>query len=367
MTNKDEPMRLEPAVIAALREALPAVAKRTVDTLTDEVPAYGRADLGTEMAAGIEGAVEMALGAFLRLAAEGQDADPTQPLAPAIEAAYALGRGEARTGRTIDALLAAYRVGARVAWRELSAEMVDRQVNAATIARFAEMVFAYIDQLSASSVAGHADELATSGRAREQYLEHLGRALLDGEPLDRLEARAERADWPPPDSLTAVVLPAAHQRAALQLLDPRTLAVSGDVAPAAAGDTGVLLVPDVHRQPRRAARRAPRSRARWWVRRVAWSDVQASYRRALRAIDLLPAPTGDALDTDYAPRRARARCRCRRPRRPAHPRARTAGRPPPRHRRAAHRDPARRGSSTRGGARRSPPRSRSTPRPSATA
>ena len=53
-------------MLAALREALPAVAKRTVDTLTDEVPAYGRADLGTDMAASIEGAVEMALGAFLR-------------------------------------------------------------------------------------------------------------------------------------------------------------------------------------------------------------------------------------------------------------------------------------------------------------
>ena len=279
-------------MITALREALPAVAKRTVDTLTDEVPAYGRADLGTEMAAGIEGAVEMALGAFLRLAAEGQDADPTQPLAPAIEAAYALGRGEARTGRTIDALLAAYRVGARVAWRELSAEMVDRQVNAATIARFAEMVFAYIDQLSASSVAGHADELATSGRAREQYLEHLGRALLDGEPLDRLEGRAERADWPPPASLTAVVLPAAHQ-----LLDPRTLAVSGDVAPGAAGDTGVLLVADVHLS-RPALLGALRGRGAVVGPTRDWSDVQASYRRALRAIDLLPVPTGDALDTD---------------------------------------------------------------------
>jgi len=36
------------------------------------------------------------------------------------EAAYALGRGEARSGRTMDALLSAYRVGARVSWRELA-------------------------------------------------------------------------------------------------------------------------------------------------------------------------------------------------------------------------------------------------------
>ena len=51
--------------------------------------------------------------------------------------------------------------------------MVDRRVSAATIARFAQLVFAYIDELSGASVAGHRDELATSGRVREQLLERL--------------------------------------------------------------------------------------------------------------------------------------------------------------------------------------------------
>ena len=69
--------------------------------------------------------------------------------------------GEARNGRSMDALLAAYRVGARVAWRELSATAVSAGLPATTIARFAELVFAYIDELSASSVSGHADESAT--------------------------------------------------------------------------------------------------------------------------------------------------------------------------------------------------------------
>ncbi|MFN8168633.1 MAG: helix-turn-helix domain-containing protein [Candidatus Nanopelagicales bacterium] len=38
---------------------------------------------------------------------------------------------------------------------------------AATVARFAELVFAYIDELSAASVSGHTDELATTGRVRK--------------------------------------------------------------------------------------------------------------------------------------------------------------------------------------------------------
>ena len=41
-------------------------------------------------------------------------------------------------------------------------------------------MFAYIDQLSAASVAGHSDELATTGRVRERYLERLAGLLLAG-------------------------------------------------------------------------------------------------------------------------------------------------------------------------------------------
>ncbi len=70
----------------------------------------------------------------------------------------------------MDALLAAYRVGARVAWRELSSTAVEAGLPAETMAKFAELVFAYIDELSAASVAGHADELATTGRVRQRYL-----------------------------------------------------------------------------------------------------------------------------------------------------------------------------------------------------
>ncbi len=62
----------------------------------------------------------MALGAFLHLAARSTGSDPGPTLSPALEGAYELGRGEARSGRSVDALLSAYRVGARVAWRELS-------------------------------------------------------------------------------------------------------------------------------------------------------------------------------------------------------------------------------------------------------
>ena len=71
--------------------------------------------------------------------------------------------------------------GARVSWRHFSEVAVACNVPAATVGRFAELVFAYIDELSAASVAGHGDELATTGRVRERYLERLARQLLAGE------------------------------------------------------------------------------------------------------------------------------------------------------------------------------------------
>jgi hypothetical protein len=136
---------VEAEVLDALRRCLPAVAERTVTAVIAEVPQYVDAfhgDRGT-----IETAVAMALGGFLRLAGQAGD---SSPLGPTRDAAYALGRGEARSGRTMDALLSAYRTGARVAWREMSQTAVDSGLAASTVAEFAELVFAYIDELSAA-------------------------------------------------------------------------------------------------------------------------------------------------------------------------------------------------------------------------
>ncbi len=278
-------LALEAPVVAALRAQLPTVAEKTVAALTAEVAEYAGA-LSGEMGANIESAVQMALGGFLRLAAQSREADPSSPLGPAREGAYALGRGEARSGRTADILLAAYRVGARVAWRELSATAVDSGLSSPAIAQFAELLFAYIDELSAASVAGHADELATSGRVREQYRERLGHALLSGAAPEVLLAGAQRADWAPPVTLTVVLLPSARARDTTALLEPRTLSVPGDLAGLAGpGPTTVLLVPDADRA---ALLSLLRGRASVVGPSRPWTEAVASFRRAVRALDLPP-------------------------------------------------------------------------------
>jgi hypothetical protein len=85
------------------------------------------------------------------------------------------------------------------------------------MAQFAELVFAYIDELSAASVAGHTDELSTSGRVRERYLERLGQHLLAGASADVLAASA----------VTGAGLDILSERGALALDRPELEAVTG--------------------------------------------------------------------------------------------------------------------------------------------
>ena len=292
---------LDEAMTDLLRSRLPVVAEHTVAAVIVEVPGYTNA-LAGPMGANISNAVQLALGGFLSLAARPRGTDPGTPLAPALEGAYALGRGEARSGRSMDALLAAYRVGARVAWRELSATAVEAGLPSGTLAKFAELVFAYIDELSAASVAGHTDELATTGRVRRRYLQRLGTSLLLGEPTDRLVASAARADWEPPGTLTAVLLPSAHVRGVLGLLDDRTLRPEEDLPDLDGEDedeVAVLLVPDADRTGRAALLRALRGHHACAGPSRPWTDVRASYLRALRALRLGLAPAGeDVTDTE---------------------------------------------------------------------
>lgn len=289
-----EPLRLDAELIEVLRATLPEVATHTINAVMDEVPSYAGA-FGGPMGGTIENAVQMALAGFLRLA-RGPRSDAGVPLTPAIEGAYALGRGEARSGRSADALLSAYRVGARVAWRELSASAVVSGVDAETLATFAELVFAYIDELSAASVAGHTDELETTGRVRQRRLDLLAQALLRGEPEEALRTAAERADWKPPATLTAVVLPRAQVRPVVGLVSTATLQPTEGLA-GLPDDRAVLLVADMGGRSRARLLRVLTGRSAVAGPSRPWIDARASYDRALRALPLA-VTSEEPLDTE---------------------------------------------------------------------
>ena len=283
-------LHLTPETIEEMRNSLAQVAEQTVGAIIEEVPSYAGALTG-KIGENIRTAVQLALGGFISLASRTRGSDPRTPAAPAVEGAYQLGRGEARSGRSVDALLAAYRIGARVSWREMSATAVRNGVDADTLASFAELVFAYIDELSAASVAGHTDELDTTGRVRQRLLERLAHHLLQQASPETVLAAAERAGWSPPETLTAVVVPEAHVRPLLGSLAAETLQAAEDLP--GLEERVLLLVPDAGGSRRPALLRLLRDRGAIASPARPWLAARSSVDRALRALAL-----GLSMDTE---------------------------------------------------------------------
>lgn len=284
------PLEISASLAERLRHELTPLADEAIAAIIGEIPAY--AHLGAHDGGRLGEAVSLALGAFLTLASEQGDA--SVPIAPSTSGAYDLGRGEARSGRSLDALLAAYHIGARVAWRRLSRAAAEEGLSARAVGAFAELVFAYIDALSAASVAGHSDEIAKTGRARERYLERLVQLLAEGAEAAHLDAAAGRAAWPPPATLTAVVLPAGAATRARHLFDERTLAAAGE-AVGLDEETAVLLLPDV-RDRARVRRNLAGVGATIGPARP-WREARSSLARAVRGAELRRRPS-ETVDTD---------------------------------------------------------------------
>ncbi len=186
-----------------------------------------------------------------------------------------MGRAELRAGRTLDALQSAYRVGARVAWREV--QRLGSDVEPQTLYTLAEAIFAYIDRLAAASVAGFAQEQSAregSVHARRHALVELlaTSVALDA---DAVAHAAEQAAWPLPASLAAL----AVQENDVVLLARRL--PEGTIG-AALEPVAVLLVPDPDAPGRRRQlQRGLRGRRAVLGPTVAWEQAHHSARRAL--------------------------------------------------------------------------------------
>src|SRR3954453_14707067 len=142
-TLKQEPWReLPPSIAALIEPELPALGAEILAVLAEEVPEYAR-PLEGNFGRGLQLGVEEALRQFARLVA-----DPDGGRAQSREVYRGLGRGEMREGRGLDALQAAYRVGARVAWRRLSAAGLAAGLAPDVLCSLADAIFGYIDELS---------------------------------------------------------------------------------------------------------------------------------------------------------------------------------------------------------------------------
>jgi hypothetical protein len=196
-----EPWRGLPADVADLIEPeLPAITDEILEAIARQVPEYER-PLEGRFGEGIRTGVNEALLQFVALIR-----DPDGGREPGREVYVALGRGEQRVGRTLDSLQAAYRIGARVAWRRIAEAGRRSELEPEPLTLLAEAIFAYIDELSADSVEGYAEAQAAVEDLRRRRRGELVGLLLRKPPVEAadLATAAKAAKWKLPVSLAAV-------------------------------------------------------------------------------------------------------------------------------------------------------------------
>jgi hypothetical protein len=274
------------ALADALRPELPAIAEEIIAAIRQEVADYDR-PLKGEFGRNVRRGVEIALGRFL----DELDGVPATPARRARAVYVELGRGEFREGRSLDALLSAYRVGARVAWRHCVEAGKAAGVDPDVLYGLGEAMFAYIDGLSAESTEGYAQAQSAAAGERAQARRRLVGMLLQSPPADEraVAAAAEAAAWPLPERVAVLVAEADDPDALASRLGAGVIAVEAD---------GVVLalLPD----PLAPRRRAEVERALGGARAalgpaVAPADLAAGAERGrlahrLLADGVLPGP-----------------------------------------------------------------------------
>jgi PucR-like helix-turn-helix protein/diguanylate cyclase with GGDEF domain len=210
MPSVTRPFAAIPAEAAdVLRPVLPGLAEETIAAIAADVPEYAR-EMEGEFGRLVRLGVEVAFNRFVDLIA-----DPNADGGFARETYINLGRGEFRAGRSLDVLLAAYRVGARLAWRRFVEAGGRHELPPEVLYQLGEAIFAYIDELSAESAEGYAEEQSAAAGESQRRRRRLVRLLAQHPPAtaDSLRTAAQATGWPLPRTLAAVVIAETEQAA----------------------------------------------------------------------------------------------------------------------------------------------------------
>jgi hypothetical protein len=230
------------------RPELASLAGEIVDEIRSTIPSYARpldGPYGKSIRAGVQHAITL----FVE-----QIADPEVSVQHCYEVHRKLGQNEMREGRSLDALQAAYRIGARVAWRRIMRVGKQSGLSSTVMSQLADAIFAFMDRLASMALDGYLEAKATSAGALETWRRRLLALILET-PLPPARAIAELAQligWTVPDLAAPVAvqaLPGTTHNQRHPVLDDDVLAELDGVEPH-------LLVPGQVNSTRLAAIRA---------------------------------------------------------------------------------------------------------------
>ncbi|GIE97630.1 helix-turn-helix domain-containing protein [Paractinoplanes rishiriensis] len=216
---------------ANLRADIDALTEATMGAIEAGIPEYARpADENYRRT--IRAGVEQALQGFLNVMERRADT--------AWRDVYrAIGAGEMREGRSLDALQAAIRIGARVGLRHLVEFAESESLTATATGSFADAIWSHVDDLADAAAQGYAEaaaaEVGELDRRRRRLLDLLVADPPAGE--EAVAAAAVTARWTMPRRLAAVALAPEAVHATPPVLAPDVLADLDRPDPA-------LIVPD---------------------------------------------------------------------------------------------------------------------------
>ena len=206
-----------------------AIVRADVDRLVDGIlgavatqsPVYG-AVLRSPEGIALRLGVEQAIRAFLDAVERGEWVG--EPRWETDELWRRLGENEFQSGRDLEDLRGAFRIGTRAAWRGAADLAIRADVSAPVAIALAEMIFVYGDQLAADVVEGYLRTQSDEAGERDQRRRRLTALLIEGADAETITRAAEQASWPLPREIALLALAGEEPGPLVRRLDGDPLA-----------------------------------------------------------------------------------------------------------------------------------------------
>jgi hypothetical protein len=184
------------------RPELPSLAEEIVQEIRATIPSYAK-PLDSPYGRSIKIGVQHAIALFVT-----QIADPDASVQESRDVHHKLGQQEMREGRSLDALQAAYRVGARVAWRRIMRVGRRNGLSSTVMSHLADVLFAFMDQLASMALDGYLEAKACSAGAMETWRRRLLRLVLETPPAPAraIAELAQLTGWQVPELAAPVAV-----------------------------------------------------------------------------------------------------------------------------------------------------------------
>ncbi len=197
-----EAMVLPGQLAQIMRPELESVADEIVAEIRALIPEYRRpldGPYGKSIRAGVQHAVSLFLA---------QIADPTASKHHAHEVHRRLGQYEMREGRSLDTLQAAYRVGARVAWRRIMEVGRNGGFSSTVMSQLADTMLGFMDELASVALDGFLEAKAGSADALDTWRRRLLQLILErpAVPPEAIDELAQLIGWATPRTATPVAV-----------------------------------------------------------------------------------------------------------------------------------------------------------------